>query len=205
MSLLEKIAQRYQKFDDGMMSAANAGVRAYNWTTGGTKAEFANHFETLNKTSFILFSFREFPVVFSMMTAPLLLLATHFKHLENKRLEEKEVEAAEKGAKDYEVEKRKSLSKLQGPVYFFAGSYTVNHGSGIMESYSQVNAFNLGISVEILGAGFIADGIGNYITRADTMPPRKDCVSRGIDTLKKYWQELGAEPAYSPALSRELE
>ena len=37
------ISAAYQLFDDTLMYGANRGVRAYNWTFGGTKDELANY------------------------------------------------------------------------------------------------------------------------------------------------------------------
>ena len=40
------IGKAYKAFDDTIMYGVNKGVKAYNWTFGGTKAELANRMVT---------------------------------------------------------------------------------------------------------------------------------------------------------------
>ena len=97
------ISAAYQLFDDTLMYGANSGVRAYNWTFGGTKDELANGLLTggavlLSAGSIVMRS------ILSPVLVPFSLYFAHFFQKENSRCTEMERRALERRALDARAE-----------------------------------------------------------------------------------------------------
>ena len=181
------ITKAYQKFDDGLMYLANKAVKAYNWTFGRTKADLANELLTvapiLEGAGFLQ---REFPQIH----VPLVFMFLHLAHIsqkDNKHIEHREIEASKSNCKDLAVENYKNgICKLFPAIWL---------SSAVIQGYPSGKSYADDI---LTGTGNIIRASSYYIMRADSLPPKKHCLSRAKDKIKAKLAErrLTPQPAY---------
>ena len=170
----------FDSIDNNVMSLVNGVNYFWNYTTGGTKKE-------LSDICFVTYGLLATTVIFSdpeimqskkLVNDALLLgiapLATFYTLKENKKL------------RDYEsVEKNNSLS--------FEAESIRNEGRGIgylsllcttasllsTSKHQQIHNYSIMAQASL--------SLGSFLFAADNLPPRKNCVLRGIDHLvQKY-------------------
>ena len=154
------ITNAYWKLDQFLVDRANEAVKAWNWTTGRTRADLANG---LNFGGSVLIS----PV--NLVVGSVYTLNAFSNYSLNKRADKLESNSRE--VVDHRVESRKGYCKFFGPLYLGLGASVGFLPSG----ESRNNA--------IEGAGIALFGLSAYVMRADYQKPRKDCVRRGIEKL----------------------
>ncbi len=190
----------YDLFDDTLMAGANYAVRGYNWTFGGTKDELANN---IVSTGCVLMSVGSLisNYVTGFFITPTSLYAGHKIQVENRRIGEIQRRAAENSVMNMEVLNFEKSMKFLGPVVYFTGSTISTVGfvlsSSLIEQEqydllpSSAGLFAIGLGAECLGASC-------YIMRADSLPPRKNVVSRMFDKAMELYEEY-RKPALQPA------
>jgi len=169
------------------MYCANKAVRAYNWTTGKTKADLANKLLTIapiaESVGMIIIS----PILSTF--TPLTLLGSHMAQKENSRLEELELDALDLHAKNSEAEKYKNYARFFGPILLATGN--------LLSFSSPFNKASEGFCV--FGAGIVIRGSSYYFMRADPLLPRKNVVRRAVDRLEEILEKHKTLPAPVPA------
>ncbi|MBP7708764.1 hypothetical protein KA107_03690 [Candidatus Pacearchaeota archaeon] len=180
----------YEKFDDGVMSVVNKGVRVWNWTTGRTKADLANTLVYTGGAAVPAGCFiRGWPVAGSILAA-IYLPGSIFSSKANKKYEELEVTAMEKGLMDQRVENRKEDSRKLGNQI---------GAIGIIQIYPNVvPTLEKTIGDYTCFSGMEAIALSYYVMRADYLPPRKNVLSRAKDKLVELLNQ--AEQVPQPAM-----
>jgi len=176
------IFQLYEKTDDVIMYCVNKSVKAWNWTTGQTKADLANSLLTIAPVSEVLGYSIISPVLGVGMSFPFLLVS-HLDQKRNKKQEILEEKALEKGLK------LDSQSSHEGAHRGFGLAWA---GDSVYEFYL---GFNYDSGFVISGAGHVIRSSSYYVMRADYLPPRKNVFSRTKDKLVEKLQEVNLEPA----------
>jgi len=179
------IGKLYQKFDSGMMKLADKAVHAYNWTTGGTKAELANNLNSLAIVPEALGLLAN-PLGFkgAILAVPAYFYATHLAHKINSATEKREVQALKSGAKDMLAENVKLIHRK---VYCttFPG-FALNEGAA--------GIINSDVGFGLLGVGMGTRTLAEYVMQVDYLPPRKSCVERGLDKIVELGKSLRLKP-----------
>lgn len=172
----------YEQLDSGIMYSVNLGVQAWNWTTGKTRADLAN---LLNMGYISLVSAGIIASPNSSLSSKIIfpsivtLIGIHtFKR--NQTMDREEISAALNSVKNPIVESQKKNCELNGILNTCAGSVLSLRSENIYESTG--------------GIGIISFGLGHYVMRADYLPPRKNCVSRGLEKLTKELSILNPSP-----------
>lgn len=186
----------FDAVDDALMYGSNKAVHAWNWTTGGTKSELANLLD-VSATAGIISGTFGLDKIFGATFAPVLLLVCYMRNKNNKDKEMEEIAALRGGLINPRVESFKRLCKM-GAAYQTMFSIAVAiHGEAALSKQNYVTA----------GADFVnslsllAHAASNYIMCADSLPPRKDCVTRGLDYLDGKLKQIGEKinkPAHVP-------
>ena len=163
----------FKRLDDLVLAGANTAVRAYNCTTGGTKAELANG---LYWTGIGIMS------ATTPYAIPIVLPMTYLVTKMNQHHEKKEILASDSQLKDLDVEKRKTTYALLG--YMFAG-FSAIYGIGI---FTETESKKI-LKDSILSLGMLTISLSEHIMRADYLPPQKNLVSRLIDKYQEYQEQ----------------
>jgi|SRR3989338_2346367 len=190
------IFKAYQTLDDTIMKGVNAGVRAWNWTTGDTKAGLANKMQILGMAFMSIAPLlrEDKSYLKSAMMASLFVPVSYIITQNNKRLEVLEEDSANKNSLNIEVELQKNYSALFGPALLVA--------SGVCELTSSKNT-DQSSEAEAISFGSFLYGLSNYVMRTDSLPPRKDCISRGIERLVETYKNYQEQRATIPQLARQ--
>mgnify|MGYP001558693843 FL=1 len=185
----------FTKLDDAVMGGVNAGVRAYNWTTGGTKKDLANNLLTMAPISTVggyLPLIADYPAA-GLAILPftgLLFALTHVRQLQNNISSQREESAREKNSLDMSVEKNKTSRKILGYMLAGLSTYQMQGILTVPEPYCFAN-------VGLMGDCLLRAG-SEFTMCADYIPPRKNCVKRGWEELEKriaeYRPETGGLP-----------
>ena len=157
----------YQKFDDVVMYGVNKGVKAWNWTTGKTKADLANSLLTIAPIFEASGTMMVDPVMGGVITISALGLS-HICQIKNKQYEVLEENALKKGA-------------LLNPKNSYEG---LNVIGGLMFGVNSVQGISLGHDPTlVIGIGTGVRSSSHYVMRADYFPPGKNVVDRVKDRL----------------------
>ena len=148
----------YFTADKFLVDRANEAVKAWNWTTGRTRAELADVF---NVAGGVMASY------ISPLLSPLWAHNIFRFHNFNQRQDILE-ESGDNTLSIFVELNRRSNEKISR-IYLPLG----------------IAVMNIADYLEILGAGTISIGVGSYIMRAGYQAPRKDCVQRGIEKLSE--------------------
>lgn len=183
----------FDAYDGAMMKGANAAVRAFNWTTGGTKTELAKGLQT---AGFVLWGGA------GIMAFPPGLIIAGVSGFLNKELGElfDETKRAEESTKDSDVkninaEADKRVYKILGPgVLAVAGAMAAGTYPCLskMSSEREYRTNILFSAPPVVGTALI--GSSFYVMRAEDLSPRKNCVRRGIGRLSEIVQSYKAKP-----------
>ena len=184
-----RISQVYNAIDSAIMNVVGKGVRAYNWTTGDTKAGLANKMLSvapiLETTGIAFLNGILLPLVITSS-----LLISHREQKRNNLIEDLERKAVEKNCLDLNVEAYKGVDKLFGAVYIGFGGLIQSSNNG------AESEFNI-----LFGTAQYLRGLSCYVIRTDYLPPKKGFVERGIEGLAKLVKSYQAKPELQPALA----
>jgi len=194
------IIKAYNALDSLVMKGVNKAVKAWNWTTGGTKADLANAMLIYPVSganlAYLINSANIYPV--SVALTALILYHTSFIFPKvNREWEKREIEAAENGLKDHLVEYNTRFAKVCGPIML---TFTPGHLAEMsipLEDQTRFTQYNT--SQEAFQTVFFGlYGASFYIMRADNLPRQKSCVRRGYDSLVESMQKATLRPAPIP-------
>ena len=185
----------YEALDNIVMKGTNRAVQAYNWTTGGTKLELANDLMNIGTIGVVTSIFASIPIYLGTFLSSTYLCAAHIVQSSFKIVNDKERKALDSNMKDYTVEKMKN-------EIFPLGAYAHLGLSAIFAS--NLIYRNQSLQKEI-GEMTSAVGIGCYsaafqVMRAEHLPPRKNCVARGLEKIAELYHSSQARPAEIPNL-----
>jgi len=186
----------YELLDSAIMKGANSALRAYNWATGGTKTELSNDILTIAAVLDSAMIIQN-PLTGAIYTS-LQVYNSHFTQIVNNFQEKSENKALENGAKDIWVENRNKLNCLLGNMWGVSGYFH------LMLSYSFFQANNINAIPEaVLIAANLSRGLAHHVMRLEGMPPRKNCISRGLEKLTYAYESATAKPTLAPAALQE--
>ena len=192
MSLPGKL---YEKFDNGMIYLANNAVHAWNWTTGKGKASLANKLGFLG-LGVNLGGMAARSLVPTAIISAMAIPVTLFFRDTNDKIEYLEERATNSGCLSSESERLKGNYSVMGPLDLVcAGGMFATEITAPNRNYiDRLAAYTAASGLAVFASQF-------YIMRADYVPPRKNCISRGIDWAKKKWAEISQpEPVPTPSL-----
>ena len=174
---MEKI---YDLINKGAFAYGNLLTKSYNWTFGGTKLDLANELLTIAPILETIGFMNAGPIYGALFT-PLYLLISHTNQINNKNRYEREIKALEKNSLDLNAER---IKRLDLPMALMWGSVSLlnvipTHQKGYFtDDRDQTNL--------IKATGHFLRGSSFLVMLADNLPPRKNCVSRGIEKLAEF-------------------
>jgi hypothetical protein len=177
----------YQKADEKIMVGVNRVVRAWNWTTGRTKADLANTMVVTSTIVDITSSFVDGRGNYMAGGLCMVVMAPYIIR-RNKEFEKKEKKAFEKNALDSSIESAKDYCKIYGPVVEVASAMFF-----LPPSYPAAHMWGVGNSIW---------GSQLYILRADYLPPRKNALARGWERTKALLRNPIPQLAYTASVLR---
>jgi len=171
-----------QIIDDLVMSGVNSGVSAWNYTTGRTKADLAQILMYSGPVGF--FSATYFNPIYMITGVISIHVAAKFSKL-SKLTQKLEESASNKDMKNRLVEGTKPLYQIGG------------YGMQVMAPVhlSLINDETNLVENQLAALSFFSMGVASHVMRAEYMPPRKDCIRRGIDKLAEMFKRDSQEPA----------
>lgn len=182
----------YEKLDNGIMKGVNASVRAYNWTTGKTKADLANKLLTIapiaESTGFIGLSYNNpFFLPISLSISGALMFISHDTQERNKETDMLEQKALENSCLDYRVELRKEADGRIGPAWAIMAGFQGAFATRLNDNFTGY----------LIAGGNLIRSASFYVMRADYLPPRKSAVKRGLEKLAELIEEY-KPPVFQP-------
>jgi hypothetical protein len=179
----------YQRIDESIMRGVNKTVKAWNWTTGYTKADLAN---TMLYTALILQStgFAVKKEVAPAVVCATIALNTITKWAKyNKDVERLEKNAINDGALSPKAENYKDACKIVAPVML-----------GTCVPTATISAIKGNVGFEMLfGAMGLITAPSFYVMRADYIPPQKSVFARGVDKARGLLRRPVIQPLPAPA------
>ncbi len=194
----------YWKFDVLVMKGVNKAVRAWNWTTGRTRAQLANLIlgaaEIVFAAGAICTAYAvDMPIFYFFALSAITLLPANQRR--NIRQDRDEMDAARDGTLNLRVEQLKIMHSFLGPLSLCSGQ--VAFGIDYSIRGTHVKAM-LPTMIGICGISFLGIGISCYVMRADVVPPGKSAPARGFEKLKEAVRNGSLQPAPGmAALARE--
>ncbi len=191
--MIKNIVKAYKQFDNLVMKGVNSGMRAYNWTTGGTKSELSTNLMTLGGICEIVGVDAASGIYVSAIVSSIYLFWLHSANKNYKKIDEDEQAAVSKGALDHDIEVFKKWNKGMAYGMWFPFSIKDFSFSRIQRNNPDYPLRNEGYLVQGIGDLLLASSL--LVMTADSLPPRKDFIRRGIDKYKEARQKKMLEPA----------
>ena len=166
------MANFYEKLDSALVYGANKLVRGWNWTTGSTKGTLGN---SLVLTAPFVEGYGLYIVspTNTCFFVSALITATGISIISNIKQEREEMRLLDKMVKaNYRYEKLNESTGFVFGLLALADSIPLGNTN---DSYFETVAVGNGIR-----------SMSHYIMRADPLPPRKNCLSRGLDKLSEF-------------------
>ncbi len=194
----------YKKFDDAVMYCVNKGVKAWNWTTGGTKTSLANGMlslapipASLGNIWFIIQNqnfLKDF--IIGIATSGMFLYSYYHKK-RNSKQETEELKALKDGLKlpDFKYNR-------ENKIFGFWWTFGVN-SIGITKCLEDEKYFG---DDAVTGMGMTTGslyGFSHYVMRAENLPPRKNVLSRTADKIREKLAERKLQPSPNPSYGLE--
>ena len=187
--MIEKIVDTAKVVDNGIMFIANKSVSAYNWTTGGTKANLANGLLTVAPIMESSASYEK-PAL-ALINGVIWIFNSHVSQERNLFTEERESRAMEGGMLDYSALVYTNINIILGYGHL---------ASGIFISQILVNENWNSLSSSFFFAGQTIRAASHFVMRTDYLPPKKNILSRTKDKLTDLVESYRKQPELSPIL-----
>lgn len=183
------IGRMYNAFDKMVLKGVNKGVKAWNWTTGKTKAELANGLDTGYGICVSVGLYELSPI--NIILFPITLYACHSHQKTNTMVEKLERDALKKGCLDVKVESSKYLHKIMGNISALSGAFLISSNQMVGNTDKDF--------VRYLGQFTMAGGLFMqtaccYVMRTDYLPPGKNCIQRGREKLAEIIEAYRPQP-----------
>ena len=187
------LTKAYMALDNFLVDRANDAVKAWNWTTGRTRADLANLMSGLGSSSVSAAPFVSENYTFTRTFMPIcfssLFLINYFI---NNYIDKKESKLD--CIKDLRVEMHKKNSKKMGLLFGILGCANTTE--------FMSNAENKEMKFIMYGIGDLLISGSHYVMRADYQKPQKDCVRRGLEKLTEIVQDWQATTEPIPIRAR---
>lgn len=182
----------YSALDESIMKGINKGVKAWNWTTGKTKADLANGLLTAAPMLECLGLLKVSPysLIPGILASIPFLFITHITQKSNREMEKVEASALDKNALDFRLYAYEKTNSLIGPLWLVISGMQGSLGYFERNRNWEDNFF--------LASGHFLRSMSYYVMRTDYFPPRKSCVKRGLDKLDSILEEYRARPREVP-------
>ena len=185
----------YNALDAMLVKSINVGVKAYNWTTGGTKFELAKN---LSMTAPVLESIgfiNDNPIVALTLLTPFYLFLSHIDQKKFEEIDKAERRAFETNALNLAAENEKNYyCRFNGCWWLLGGSCDYSISSHSFGYFIQDKTGTDKIQL----TGTTIRAISHYVMRVDYLPPRKSCVKRGLEHLAQWYEATKAQPVAAP-------
>lgn len=184
------ISKAYEALDFIVMKGTNKAVKAYNWTTGATKLEFANDLINFGAIASSAFSLTAMPVYAGMPMCLFSLYSAHISQSVFKVMGNEERDALSNHLKNYTIEEAKNKALPFGgySCLLVAVNSTANLIYKSQSSEKEIGQIELTIMSGCYSAAF-------QIMRTDNLPPRKNCISRGLEKLTDLYNSSQTKPS----------
>lgn len=187
-----------QYFDDTMMYGAEKTLKAWNFTTGKTKADLANLLVksggAIVATGMTISEPLAFPIGLWTLHSTMNLGKTYNK------MDKLEREAAKQGLKDINVEKAKKFFKGIMPLVMCITPPSLALSIDFMKNNLPQKAIGqLGIFAGIFPVAF-----SGYVIRADDLPPGKNLFQRIGDKIEDIKESYSLKPGFGVAVGQAL-
>ncbi len=158
--------------DNALVYGASKLTHA-NWATGETRAQLANKMLTIGSIS---------QSVGLPPTAPLWLGIAHLHQKRNNKADELDSQANENSAIDLNrQEYHIFMSYIFGAL---ANYHFLNQDEGPIVEFAHT----------LLGAGHSLVSASHFVMRTPYLPPKKNCVRRGVDKLSEMVEKYKPQP-----------
>ena len=183
-----------RSIDDALTSEANAAVHTWNFTTGRTRSDLSTLLMAVG-SSVLIANSMAYPNNLPELVIPVYSAWTAGKAILDPRIEKQEVAAADRQMKDPYVEMYKTGQKICGyAVGYIAASILFLSTQDSNPDTSQSSL------LKSIGDGLIAASL--LITSADSLPPKKNILSRSWDKLNDLIKSYRLQPRLQPAYAR---
>ena len=171
------LTKGYLAIDETIMKGVNLAVRAYNWTTGDTKAGLANTCLALSVVSASLYPLvQEKNNYFAASIVGAFLGSVFYLQARgNREMENLEIKARNDDLLNSVVEEDRVRNMVHGPII------------SAIPFASEIANPDLGFLPIRVGA--LLYGSSLYVMRADSPATRKDFVSRGVENILLAYEE----------------
>jgi hypothetical protein len=190
----------FLRIDDAIMRGVNKTVRAWNWTTGKTKADLANTLLICGaavNTYILNFGLDTKPEFLNVsLTAGIFGTTIYPMINQNNRIQRQEIDAIKNNTLDGKVEEYKKSMQIWCPLLFSGGNTIAIKFAASGETMDG----------KVLGVIVNSIVTSQYVMRADYLPPRKNIFARGLNHLKEYLRRTQSIPipAAGSLIRREL-
>ncbi|MDO8563548.1 MAG: hypothetical protein Q7R87_00910 [Nanoarchaeota archaeon] len=184
------MANILDRIDDAVLAGVNSGVHAWNWTTGKTKIDLVNNLMSVGAVTQNL-SFANMAYD-SPVTLPVALAVSAYSIINTHRKQREHSNIAE-------LEERTISDRLFHPVVeqykadCAQNGYKAGIGGTVITSIPLCRpdpSNNIDLSYSLFGAGELLQGLAHQAMRADYLPPRKNCVKRGVDNVSDMVKQI---------------
>ena len=183
-----------RSIDDTLTSGANAAVHAWNFTTGRTRSDLSTLLMAVGSSVLIVNSVT-YPNNLPEITIPVYSLWTLQKSIQDPMMERQEAAAADNQIRNLSIVLYKIGQKICGyGMGYLAASLFILSTQHSNPDTSQSSLLNS------IGDGLIAASL--LITAADSLPPRKNILSRAYDKLNDLIKSYRLQPRLQPAYAR---
>lgn len=181
----------YDYADEQIMNVVNLGVKAWNWTTGGSKFSLSNILHISG--SLLAISSNDKPIYdsSSLFFSGALAGCNWLAFNVNKIIERREKNISDQNVLDLQLEGIKGIYHTGACTNLLAGLPLTG---GL--KFKELDEFNQ----NRLGIGLLGYSLSMYVSRADNPKPRKNVISRSVDSFKKWYVEQ-SEPSAQPAFT----
>lgn len=183
--------------DSLIVNGVNAGVKAWNWTTGRGKADLANTLLVAANIGIFAGHFVREEYGEGAWMASMIAPVSALNIYTNKKVEKEENHAITRESLSFSAEWFKYNSKVGGYIMTLAnlGFLAFDY---LAPPNEKIRCDKLGHIISDIS--WLMFGGSMIVMSAENLPPRKNCLSRAKDCVVEYTKKLGEslQPAPQP-------